>query len=432
MKYMSTNILPKIKSLLHRKSDGPLRLAFVITWYGKNIGGGAEAACRSLATDIVRFHPEIKVDVITTTLKEFAQDWNTPFHPEGVSDDAGVTVRRFHALPHDRSAFAPLNQYRLMPHIYDDLITPSGFRSPLTPNEESEYIQNMVVSPGLLNYLKIHRHEYDYFLFLPYMFASSCLGAPLVGSKAIIIPCLHNERYAYMDIYRRMMQGAKGSAYLAGAEMRLSERLYQLPESHKRLMIGLQVDTNQPKGDPERFRAKYQIKDPFILYAGRKIEGKNLPLLVDRFLAYKTNGFEENLKLVLIGAGDLSYPSEQFSDIIDLGFVSVEDKRDAFCAATIFCQPSENESFSIVMMEAWLQGTPNLVSAACDVTKEHCEISQGGLWFSNQQEFNFAINSILTNSNLRVQLGTSGCQYVKNNFKPEIITHKLVNFLTAL
>ena len=39
------------------------------------------------------------------------------------------------------------------------------------------------------------------------------------------------------------------------------------------------------------------------------------------------------------------------------------------------------ESFSIVIMESWLCGTPILVNAHCPVTVEHCQNSQGGLFF---------------------------------------------------
>ena len=39
-------------------------------------------------------------------------------------------------------------------------------------------------------------------------------------------------------------------------------------------------------------------------------------------------------------------------------------------AASLLCQPSHNESFSLVIMESWLCGRPVLVSSQCAVTKD--------------------------------------------------------------
>lgn len=88
--------------------------------------------------------------------------------------------------------------------------------------------------------------------------------------------------------------------------------------------------------NPDRFREKYGIKTDFILYAGRKEAGKNVPLLIDFFTRYKKHRKNE-LKLVLIGSGTIEIPSESRNDIIDLGFVPLQDKYDAYAAATFFC-----------------------------------------------------------------------------------------------
>ena len=55
----------------------------------------------------------------------------------------------------------------------------------------------------------------------------------------------------------------------------------------------------------------------------------------------------------------------------DLGYLDAAEKAAAYAAATVVCQPSVNESFSIVLMEAWLAGTPVLVHARCAVTTHH-------------------------------------------------------------
>ena len=110
-------------------------------------------------------------------------------------------------------------------------------------------------------------------------------------------------------------------------------------------VMGLGMDTKLTY-DADRFRKKYNINDPFILYAGRKDKGKNIDTLVQYFKRYKQNE-QDNLKLVLIGGGELEIPTEIKNDVYDLGFVDLQDKYDAYGAAELLCQPSKNESFSL-------------------------------------------------------------------------------------
>ena len=80
-----------------------------------------------------------------------------------------------------------------------------------------------------------------------------------------------------------------------------------------------------------------------MLYSGRLDAGKNVPLLFDYFTRYKAER-PRPLTLALSGTGDVLPPARQ--DMVALGFRSEEELRDAYAAATLFCQPSLNESFS--------------------------------------------------------------------------------------
>jgi len=112
-----------------------------------------------------------------------------------------------------------------------------------------------------------------------------------------------------------------------------------------------------------------------------------------------------------------------------LGFVPEPDKLGAFAAATLFCQPSIHESFSIVLMEAWGQGKAALVNARCDVTREHCQQSQGGLYFNGYQEFEAALDLLLSDEGLRRRLGERGRRYVERNYTWEQVADR---FLEAI
>jgi glycosyltransferase involved in cell wall biosynthesis len=424
-----------IENFIRKEQRGkaPLKIAFVAPWFGEHIGGGAEAVCRDLAHSIQKLRPEVEVHVISTALKEFAADWNQNVHSEGAHQENGIKVWRFKAETHrDRSSFDQLNLQHLMKKGVDDLWQQGRPVSPLSPAQESFYIDHMINSRSMYRFLARNKAAYDFFLFLPYMFGTTYHGVMATGEKAVIIPCLHDERYAYMNIYQQMMKTVGAVLYNAKAEMRLAGRLYDLAGA-RQFYLGQMVDPNLPAADAERFRAKYQIKDPFVLYAGRKIVGKNVPLMVDFFGELKKNSpASANLKLVLIGKGDLNYPKEKYPDIIDLGFISAEDKADAYKAALALCQPSTNESFSIVMMEAWLQGTPCLVSSKCEVTRDHCKDSGGGFWFGDAQEFEQHVETLLKNQDIKVKMGQGGREYVLANFTPQIITERLIDYLMDL
>jgi glycosyltransferase involved in cell wall biosynthesis len=104
------------------------------------------------------------------------------------------------------------------------------------------------------------------------------------------------------------------------------------------------------------------------------------------------------------------------ADIADLGFVTEQEKLDAYAAAEIFCQPSLNESFSYVIMEAWLCGTPCLVHEKCEVTRDHAVSSGGGLYFNTPADFSRSLGLMLNDSDLKQRMSTAGREYVLDNF----------------
>ncbi|MCC7576073.1 MAG: glycosyltransferase family 4 protein, partial [Methanomethylovorans sp.] len=246
--------------------------------------------------------------------------------------------------------------------------------------------------------------------------------------RSILIPCLHDESYAYMDIFKKMFKDVKTVIYNSEPEKTLANHIYDI-RGHQ-IVIGTGMDTDISY-NAQRFRDKYDIKNEFLLYAGRRDSGKNVSLLIEYFARYKES-CDGNLKLVLIGKGELTVPKEHRHDIIDLGFVSPEDKFDAYAAATLFCMPSMNESFSIVLMEAWLCGTPVLVHAGCAVTKDHCIKSNGGLYFDNYDEFEGCIQYFLKNPEKRDIMAKNGKEYVLMNYSWDTIVQKYKRLLGVI
>ena len=409
-----------------------MRIAFVIPWYGRDVAGGAETECRALAHAVKRLRPDIEVEVLTTALRAFSHDWNANVHPEGLSDDEGVAIRRFNARPAKRRLFGRVNERLLMRQGVDDLWRRDRPRSPLPRLAERWYLAKMVHSPSLYAYLRANREAYDHFVFLPYMFGTTVRGSLAVPGKAVIVPCLHDERYAYMRLYRRIMRRAEGVVFLVRAEQRLANRLYEIPLARQLLLGGI-VRTDPPTGEPARFRAKYGLVGPYVLCVGRKILGKNLPWLVDCFAhARAASPALRDVRLVLVGEGDLQYPADAHPGVVDLGYVPEEDKQDAYAGALALAQPSLNESFSIVMMEAWLQGTPCLVAARCEVTRDHVEESGGGLSFADGRGLAAALERLLADPAARAAMGARGSTYVRTRYARDAIVERFLGFLERL
>jgi glycosyltransferase involved in cell wall biosynthesis len=399
-----------------------MKIAFVTPWYGPDIAGGVEAESRKTALNLKK--SEIDVEILTTCVKDFYSNWSHNFYKPEVYEVEGLQVRRFKVKKRNTQAFDQVN-LKLM-NMDVNLLT--GL--PVSPEEEKIYMEEMINSPSLYAYIENHRKDYDFFIFMPYMFGTTFYGSrACLPEQCVLIPCLHNESYAYMTIFKELFDRAAGIIFHAPSEQRLAMRLFNLDKEQGCLM-GEGIDSDFTF-DAQRFRTKYHITSPFILYAGRRDITKNTPLLIDYYAQY-LDRHKTDVKLLLIGSGAVDIPQRHRDNIVDLGFIPVQDKYDAYHAASFLCQPSVNESFSIVLMEAWLTETPALVHGHCDVTKEHCQLSNGGLYFTNYQELEACIHYFLSHPDETLQMGRSGKTYVLDNFTWERITKKYKHFLDNL
>ncbi|MDE7310213.1 MAG: glycosyltransferase family 4 protein [Eubacterium sp.] len=388
------------------------KIGIVTPWFGMGIPGGAEAEIRGLALHLVQAGAEL--EVLTTCVKEFLSDWSVDYHKEGLTKEQGIPVRRFRVRKRDTAAFDQVNR-KLM----------TG-QMPLTKEEEETYVREMVNSPRMYAYMEEHKEEYAVFVFIPYMFGTTYYGMQVCPEKSVLIPCLHDESYIYLEVFKELFPKVAGMIFLAQPEYELAAKVYDL-SSVKTAVLGAGVHT-EISCDAKRFREKYQIFDEYLLYAGRKDEGKNVHTLLRYFTEYKKRN-AGSLKLVLIGGGKIEIPHDVREEVYDLGFVPVQDKYDAYGAAMMLCQPSANESFSIVIMESWLCGRPVLVNAECAVTKNFVVEANGGLFFGDYFEFEGALNYIASHTQTANSMGRQGKVYVRSHFSWDVIVKKYRSFL---
>lgn len=387
------------------------KIAFVTPWFGEKIPGGAEMELRGLATHFREYG--IPIEILTTCVKDFNSDWNENYYKVGQYDVLGLSVLRFKVRKRDVTAFDAVN-YKLMNNIK------------ITEEEETIYCNEMVNSPDLYQYIREKKDEYHSFVFIPYMFGTTYFGCQICPEKSVIIPCLHDESYAHLNCFKKVFSKVAGMIFHAEPESRLANKIYDLSLVHNKVLgEGVYTDI---AADAKRFRSKYEIEEPFILYAGRKDKGKNIDELLKYFSEYQKRNTNE-LKVILIGGGAIAIPEEISDKVIDLGFVDIQDKYDACAAATVLCQPSKNESFSLVIMESWLCGRPVLVNGECAVTKNFAIETNGGLYYQGYFEFEGAVNYILQHCEAAETMGQNGKEYVLGQFSWDVIVKKYTEFL---
>jgi len=390
------------------------KIGFVIPWYGDKIPGGAEAALRGIVKNLIK--NGIQLEVLTTCVKEFTANWNRNYHKPGLSVENTVPVRRFKIRKRNEASFNS---------VCAKLIR--GIR--VAYEEEHIFVNEMVNSPDLYNYMATHDEKYELFVFIPYMFGTSYFGIQVNPAKSIMIPCFHDESYVYMELFKEHFPEVRGMIFNSYPEKVLAEKVYDLT-GVKKATIGIGVDIDVT-GSAQEFRTKFKISEPFILYAGRKDAGKNVELLINFFELYKKR-HNNSLKLVFLGGGEIHINRDLKNHVFDLGFVSVQDKHNACSAASFLCQPSVMESFSIVIMESWLCGRPVLVHSDCPVTVNFATESNGGLYFRTYHEFAGCVNYFLEYPEIAGKMGALGREYVLSNFSWDVVSRKYISFFEEL
>lgn len=373
------------------------KIAFVAPRYGVESAGGAEALAGSVAERLAAAGNG--VSVFTTCARDHFT-WENYYKP-GRETLNGVEVCRFPADPRDAGGGFCSLQERISRGM------------PVSRDEEEAWIRGSVHSRALYDSIADRRDAFDCFIFIPYLFGTTWAGSAIAPEKSLLIPCLHDEPYARLAIFREMFGRVRGLIFNSEPERALAVNLFGLaPEKGA---VGGMGFASMEERRPDRFRKKTGINAPFILYAGRREAGKNTPLLVEYFRAFK-NQRRNELKLLFLGTGDLTIPPELSRDVIDLGYVAEGLKHDCYAASLALCQPSTNESLSIVLMEAWLAGAPGLVNGNCAVTSFHCTRANGGLLFRDYCEFAECLLFLSEREGLRERLAEGGRRYVRREY----------------
>lgn len=299
---------------------------------------------------------------------------------------------------------------------------------PVTDEEERAWIDNSVNSRALYGHLERQGGRYDAILAGPYLFGLTYHACGVHPARTFLVPCLHDEPFARLCLFRELFHRVAGCLFNADPERELAQAFYGLPDAVCHV-VGMGLEPFH--ADPTAFAGRRGLDAPFLLYSGRREQMKGTPLLTDYVHAFRERT-NVDIRLVLTGSGPVEAPPELLPYIIDLGFVSEEEKREAMAGALAFCHPSAYESFGIVVLESWLAGTPCLVSAHGNVLPYHCRASGGGLWFRNYPEFEEELLRLLNDPGLAGAMGAAGRAYVTRRYAWPRVMGRLATALSSV
>lgn len=373
---------------------------------GEGAAGGAETLIRALAERTAEAGLDVSL-FTTCAVNHFT--WANE-RPAGEQRIGRLKVR-FFTVDSDRDVSRFLQAQERLSH------------GSIRTEDEETWLKESVRSQPLLD--AIQKESFDRIVVGPYLFGLTVAVSRVHPDRTLLLPCLHDEPFARLSVFRSLFHSVAGLLFNSDPERRLAERLYGIPPD-KSAVVGMGIEPFQT--DPQSFLARHGLRHPYLLYCGRREPMKGTPLLLDYLHAFRSRT-SRDVHLVLTGSGEPAIPPALQPYVMDLGFVSEEEKRQAMAGATVFCHPSLYESFSIVLMEAWMAGTPALVRATCEVLREHCERSGGGLWFRHYPDFEECLLRFLDSPELRTAMGASGRRYVFREYAWPVIVGRLLDAL---
>lgn len=388
-----------------------MRVAFVTPRYGREVMGGAETAARLLAEHLVA-ECGAEVEAYTTCALDHVT-WRDELQP-GESVLNGVRVHRFRsAAGRDRGFYALDTRLRLGPRH-------------ATRRESERWVElNGPVTPDLVE--AVRSSGADVAAFYPYLYYPTVFAIGSVPMPAVLHPAAHDEPALYLPVFRTTYASADALCYHTVAERQLVQRLHAVGE-RPQIVLGLGVGENAGTGRPGADVLGIGGR-PYVVSVGRVDDHKGSSMLAAFFRQYKERR-PGPLALALVGPVATSVPPHP--DVVVTGTVDEADKWDIVRDAAVSVSPSALESFSLVVLEAWVQGVPVVVNATCPPTREHCERSGGGLWFGSYREFEAVLDRLLADPGLRRSLGERGRAYVDRHYRWPVLIRRYERFLEAV
>jgi glycosyltransferase involved in cell wall biosynthesis len=419
-----------------------VRALHVFPLFGADLTNGSEHYEYMLTKTLVE--QGIEVDVLTTTSRSmhavsaFSSGWGHDY-TAGVEQADGIRIHRF---PVTFSMPAALGRavsrlilrrwkreerrygsmLRGSPHLVDHLHRRAVGRS-------AAYDALMLLARGphsvrLLSSAARLMRTRDVVLvgFLPFALVWQITRvARWLGRPTVILPLFHpGDIYHHFSAHYR----ALGRADAVLAQTAYSVDLFkQLVPASNPVQVGAGVDVaafSRPvSGD--RFRAKYGLAGTkIVLLVGRKEPSKRYDLAVEAIDLID----DERITLVMVGRDidgrPVTSPRTRY-----LGPLDQQDLLDAYDACDVFLLPSEQESFGIVFLEAWMLRKPVIGNRLCGPVASLIRDGRDGYLCGDAEEIAGRIVSLIADPSLARALGDAGHERVRAHHTWQAVARKV-------
>ena len=422
-----------------------MKIALIVQRYGTEILGGSEYHCRLVAERLSARHD---VEVLTTCARDYVT-WANEYR-EGTDRVRGVTVRRF---ANDRTR--DIESF----NAYSDWI----FSHPHSAEDEEEWLkQQGPWCPALIEHLEQRHASYDALVFFTYLYAPTVLGLRVDPGRSVLVPTAHDEPAIRLDLYRDVFRLPRAVAFNTGVERAFLRSRFDFGAGAEEVAgCGVDLppfladadadapaaadgdapaaadgDAPAPEDDDRlraplsagaAFRRRHRLMTPFALFGGRIDRGKGCEELIEYFGAYAAA--RGDAMLALMGVKLMPIPPEPY--IRFAGMLPEAERLEALEAATVVVVPSPYESLSLLALEAFACGTPVLANARSDVLTDHCQRSNAGLYYADQEEFVACLRLLVDNAEVRRAMGRNGREYVKTHYAWDVVLGKYERLIAA-
>jgi glycosyltransferase involved in cell wall biosynthesis len=294
----------------------------------------------------------------------------------------------------------------------------------LLPHSIGNIVSLLSAGPYLSNLKKeLYKEKYEVIHVTAFPFALVWLvwkACQALGKPFLCTPLIHFEDPGHKNplLWKALKEA---SAVIASSNYEREEMVKMGIHPSKIHLIPMGINLDEwEDSNGERFRRKYGLKGKrIILFAGTKSYNKGAIHLLQA--VEKIRQKVKDLILVSIGLPTREWENNRGllreENLLDLGYVSEEEKRDAFDACDLFVLPSRYDSFGIVYLEAWRCGKP-VIGAKVGAIPEVIEGGKDGLLveFGDVEQLSSAILYLLNHLDVCKEMGEAGRRKVMDKF----------------
>lgn len=391
-----------------------MRILHVVHGYPPSIGG-TQRLVEKISLELSHRHGD-EVTVFTTVARNmdhFIRDDGQAL-PAGTTTMDGVQVRRF-------PVFNRLTRARM-------LMAGLSFRWRLPGNEICRTLLNGPIVFGMTRAIASSRAEVVMAAPFPQLNMYSALrGARRAGVPIVLCGALHVEdrwNYDREMIFRAI---EKADAYVALTQFEKDHVVARgiSPEKIHVIGGGVDLDTySDARGDDIRREHGFG-EDPVVAMVSKQVERKRFDVLLD---AMERVWKEEPSARVLLAGGSTAYTPTLEARIAQMPettrrrvtLLSDFDEQlgpELFAAADLLVLPSGQDSFGLVFVEAWACRKP-VIGVDLGATASVIDHEEDGLLvrYDDREDLAQAILRLLGDSDLRVRLGESGYEKVRERY----------------